>query len=943
MIWSFSFAQQFTNYSTKDSLPSNHIYRITQDSKGFIWFITDKGIVKYNGTDFKTFTTREGLPTNDIWNITATPNGKIWYFSKSPKIGYIEKDSVYNFSSTIKDEILNPMNRNIVNNEITFNNSLGHYKLENKQWKKHPVFGSFSKLKQYWTYLKHPKLKRFQFSNDTLFLIDKNNHILKKVKNIFNIQLAHTRGQINDSTFAWLSDKGFIFLNLNNFAFKTADFKDVIDIKKTKYARFHIVNNQVQITGKGFVAQLDKNYDFVNTHYIPKDLKAHFSFIDKQGNVWVATFTNGVYKLPKSKINATYNLIDEKVGKVKKIDGQLITTVLDKGFYKYNEISKHFDLLYKESSFPYGAYQIKELDKKYFITHDRITTIHKQKKTVLKALKKHNYLNETARQLVYHKNYLYGNFTSGLNKLSPTDLTINKIYFFNGIRTFSSFKKELIIATSNGLKILKGDSITGIKSSNKWANDFFKKPNLSLNKLDDNTLLVGTDGFGAFTTDLEKITPIKGTEYLIINNSYKDGNDLWLATNKGVLHYQKENKTYSLINTYNENDGLLLKNAKSVFATKKNLLISSNKGIVTIPKIKNNNTNFLDIYISKANYNGKRLNKETSKFSKNNTVNFSISSIDFSEEKNTSFQYKLDPIQNKWINSTSANFSFTDLSPNKYTLFIKKNTLQKTYQFTISPLWYQTLIAKIAITILSLLSLFSFIYFLRKKELTKQAAKLNAEKKLADFELHALRSQMNPHFVFNSLNAIQYYITNNQSDLSEKYLVKFARLIRMFFDFSHKKEILLFEEIQLLKGYLEIEQMRFGKNFKFKFHIDSSLDLQKNTIPTMLLQPIVENAVNHGIFHNNGNGLIEIFFTYIDDKTYEINIKDDGVGIHKSREIQENSLKKQLKNGVKSTKVLNERITLLNQAQLWQVNYKLIDNSKDKKGTMVQLIFKKND
>ena len=81
LIWSFSFAQQYTNYSTKNDLPSNHIYKITQDYKGFIWFITDKGIVKYNGTTFKTFTTKEGLPTNDIWDIKITPDNKIWYFN----------------------------------------------------------------------------------------------------------------------------------------------------------------------------------------------------------------------------------------------------------------------------------------------------------------------------------------------------------------------------------------------------------------------------------------------------------------------------------------------------------------------------------------------------------------------------------------------------------------------------------------------------------------------------------------------------------------------------------------------------------------------------------------------------------------------------------------------------------------------------------------------
>ena len=130
--------------------------------------------------------------------------------------------------------------------------------------------------------------------------------------------------------------------------------------------------------------------------------------------------------------------------------------------------------------------------------------------------------------------------------------------------------------------------------------------------------------------------------------------------------------------------------------------------------------------------------------------------------------------------------------------------------------------------------------------------------------------------------------------------------------------------------------MRFGKDFNYKFSIDSHLNLTKNNIPTMLLQPIVENAVNHGIFHNGGKGLIEILFDFIDAKSYKVTIIDDGVGIKKSKEIQQNSLKNHTS---KSNEILNERIELLNQSKLWYVSHKVIDNN----GTTVQLIFTKND
>ena len=941
MLWGFMFSQQYTNYSTKNGLPSNHVYRITQDVKGFIWFITDKGMVKYNGTDFKKFTIREGLPTNDIWNIATTPNDKVWYFSKSPKIGYIKKDSVYAFPCTVKDEILNPLNRDIVGNYIAFNNALAHYELENGKWKNKNIYGSYSELKQYKAFLKHDKLNEIQFSKDKkhLFFIDKNGNTVKKIKINKEIIESHTRSQVNDSTYIWLSDKSCSVIDLNNFNFKTIFFDTAINIKKSKYVRIHVVNNQTQITGKGFVSVLDSAYNLVNTHHIPDNLKAHFSFIDKQDNLWVATFTNGVYKLPKSRQNAFYDLANEKVGKLKKIDNKLITTVLDKGFYTYDKNTKKFTPYIKETDFVYGVFHIKELNTKYYVTNKKITAINNAKKKVYQFNKRNNELNETARQLVYHDAYLYGNFTAGLNKLNPSDLSINTVYMSNGIRTFISFKNKLIIATSNGLKILKKNNIKALTFPSKTSENHYKKPILSLNKLNDNTLLVGTDAYGAFITDLKTITPLRETEYLSINDSFIENNNLWLATNEGVWHYKKtpDNK-YIFVATYDENDGLLLKNAKSVYATEKDLLISSNIGVVSIPRKKNNSKYLLDIYIANTNYNGRKIISNSVKYTSDNTISFSIANIDFSESTQFSYEYQLLPIQKEWISTTSKQLLFNDLSPNKYKLNIRSKDKTNAVVFRITPLWHQTWLAKIFFGLLLLSFIVGIILLIRKRELKKQAIELNAKRKLAEFELYALRSQMNPHFVFNSLNAIQYFINDNKVELSEKYLVKFSKLIRMFLDFSKHKVISLEDEIRLLNGYLEIEKLRFGHEFNYNINIDK--DLNKDLeIPAMLLQPVVENAVNHGLFHKHGKGLISINFTKINPTIYKVIIEDDGIGREKATKLKQHSLNQHLS---KSTQILKERINLLNQSKEWHITYKVTDLDKTThEGTRVYLKFNK--
>ncbi|WP_457618977.1 sensor histidine kinase, partial [Lutibacter sp.] len=169
-------------------------------------------------------------------------------------------------------------------------------------------------------------------------------------------------------------------------------------------------------------------------------------------------------------------------------------------------------------------------------------------------------------------------------------------------------------------------------------------------------------------------------------------------------------------------------------------------------------------------------------------------------------------------------------------------------------------------------------------------------------------------------------------------LVKFSRLIRKFFDFSRTKFISLEQEISLLKNYLEIEKMRFGDQFNFQFNIDENLNLAEQKIPSMLLQPIVENAVNHGLFHNKGNGLIKIDFIKNKDLLI-VQISDNGIGLKKAQEIKENSIKTHVS---KSNSILKDRINLLNQSKEWHITYS-INEVKNTTGTIVKLTFKHHE
>lgn len=228
------------------------------------------------------------------------------------------------------------------------------------------------------------------------------------------------------------------------------------------------------------------------------------------------------------------------------------------------------------------------------------------------------------------------------------------------------------------------------------------------------------------------------------------------------------------------------------------------------------------------------------------------------------------------------------------------------------------------------------VFVSKKNELIKAKLEVEFEKERErhKLELQALRSQMNPHFVHNSLNAIQYYIQRNEVELSEEYLTRFSKLIRSFFELSRQQTVTIVEEINLLNNYLALEKMRFEDKLEYKITVDKNLDTD-TCIPAMLLQPIVENAVNHGIFHKKDKGLVSVIFKMLDEHSFEVIIEDDGIGLTRSKELFKKS-GKTLEN--RSSAVLKDRLKLLEYSTQFKVDYR-IKERKDLSGTRVRLIF----
>lgn len=205
--------------------------------------------------------------------------------------------------------------------------------------------------------------------------------------------------------------------------------------------------------------------------------------------------------------------------------------------------------------------------------------------------------------------------------------------------------------------------------------------------------------------------------------------------------------------------------------------------------------------------------------------------------------------------------------------------------------------------------------------------------------LKSLRSQMNPHFIFNALNSVNSFIANNDERAANKYLSEFSQLMRSVLENSEEDFIPLFKEIELLQLYVKLEHFRFKDKFDYTITVDERINVEDFVIPPMLLQPYVENAVWHGLRYKEEKGKLEIDLKQTDPETIAITITDDGIGRKKSKELKTGHQKKQKSKGMGN---IRKRISILNEMYRDKVNVTVEDVFENEEGTRVRLILKKD-
>ena len=211
--------------------------------------------------------------------------------------------------------------------------------------------------------------------------------------------------------------------------------------------------------------------------------------------------------------------------------------------------------------------------------------------------------------------------------------------------------------------------------------------------------------------------------------------------------------------------------------------------------------------------------------------------------------------------------------------------------------------------ILMLFATISFVLYKRKRDSDVKLREAEFSRRVSDVEMKALLAQMNPHFIFNSLRSINDFIQRNKTSLASEYLIKFSKLMRAILENSRKKEIVLSDEIEMLKLYMELESQRMEHPFEYQFEIDTSLEVDNAMIPPMLFQPIVENAIWHGLAPMNKQGKIFIRIKK-ENEMIICEVEDDGVGRVASGAVQTIDSLKSTSYGLKITE---ERLGIIQQ------------------------------
>lgn len=922
----------FTNYAPKNGLANHWVTSITEDKEGNIWAGTISGVTKIDGENLSTFTKRQGLAGNYVNSLTTDKNGNLW-------IATTEGITIYDgktFTSFTTKNKLASNNISVIYTDKNGNIWLGTDK-------------GVSKI-----------LSPRKILQDDLF--DESSVI----NGIYNSPVTSITGDDNNNIY-FGTNNGLVKYDGINFITYTE--KDGLCDNKIHSVIKDTRTNAVWIaTPSG----LNKFYDGkIETYRVNEGSNSDLIrqlYMDYENNLWLGTH-NGLYRF-RDKSFATFN---EKDG----LNNTMIFPVFrdnknnlwvgteGDGFYLYD--GKSFLNFSKKEKLPgtRANAAMQDRDGIIWLGTDKGLTRYEGKSIINYLGKKDGLKSDSVTAIIQDRQ---GNIWLGGNK-GGAIWNGKKFARFELKDTSNNFDVWCLFEDSKG-NIWLGTYNGGLfKYDGKKYEEYSRKLNLksktylAIQEDKDGNLYFGSfDGiyiYSPATGKVSQITEKNGLSsdliyLLLFDNEYKH---LYIGSNQGMNKFDAEEYKKSgkiILDHYGKEEGFsgVETNSNGIWQDKDGTVwFATVDGLVRYdPNVYNFNRTESKTSIRRIRifYNDTLLPQNAGFPYYLNNISFEYIGISLTGPSKVRYKFILEGFDKVWSPETKETFArYSNLPAGQYVFKVIScnneglwNKKPATFSFQILPpvwktWWFRTVMA-IAAIIFVLISFNVHAKNVRKKEVQR----LSSEIQQANTELKALRAQINPHFIFNSLTSIQSFIMSRDEELALRYLNKFAKLMRRILSGSEKTLVTLREELDTLKLYLELESLRWENKFDYTIFIDPKVETDFQKIPGMLIQPYLENAIIHGVVpkyasilpenasHKDNKGKIEIRISQTD--THIIcTIEDNGIGRKKSQQLKMESNQQMHK--AMGMKITSERLEVLNRIHNSNLNV-LVSDLEDENG-----------
>jgi len=915
-------AQQlkYKAFTVNNGLPSNHVYRCVEDDKGFLWVATDAGVARFDGRHFQVFTTQQGLPDNEVLSVVKENDGTIWVncFKQSPSYFDEEKNRFINAaedSELAKVQVGTALMYLYCLKEggVLFSNENGTFVFRNRKLVTYPWWERTNfiikelpdgSVIRWGNFLMTPPQK----INTAKLIITKDDVAVDSVTLNGplvngNAMLALNNGAVYNFYIA--HDTCFVYRDINASPLRYK--KDSIILPEHCFF-FNTTNKWIVFYANSGVMYV---YDENTLQLVTKlegDYFANALYHDKRGNIWICSIDKGLllYETNKFKyVPMPYGFTHTNFLSIaRKPDGALLA-----GNF-YGEVLEAKGTQVKIN---YTAYRTKGVARvrKIVVSQGKVFTFSEMGIFRDYAIP----LSSTGAFFLYAKTALALNDSiviignvgkpQKLNTITDSVVTLNQPSLrLTGIANEKN-NSVIYLGSTNGLFKFNypGGTIVQLPGNDPLLTERITGLTIS----SDGLLWVATASKGVLVVKNEKVIANITEKTGLINEAARGitaagPGQVWLGTSAGIsvinytynggkLNYTTRNITVNDGLTNNVINEMLYDN-DTVYATTADG-ISIIPARFTLPKFD------IPVHLVRVSINQHDTVIATRyKLAyKQHNIQIQLAGVELSGHfKN--LQYTLDGNKN-WI-TLPENILTLQLNSGNHVVEVRAvdvngNVSDKVLSVVFdieTPFWKNPWFWIVVGVVLQALALVIINRWLKQKREERLAREI-ASVQTAALEQQAFTSLMNPHFLFNALNSIQHYINVQDRKNANRYLSDFASLIRKNFEAAQMSFLPLEQEMENIKIYLRLEQMRFNDRFTYEININSYLDVEQWMIPTMMLQPFLENALLHGIMPSAIKGRVVVDFTEQGNNLL-ITITDNGIGIANSMALKESGAHKSL-------------------------------------------------